>query len=199
MDWNEIRRELLMMAAADAELRNALAADSSLFDGYHPRMRALHDTHAARLGSILDTHGWPGESQVGRDGGEAAWLIAQHAIAQPELQQRAWKLLAQAVARGEAPALQAAMLEDRIRSFQGRPQRYGTQFDWDENGEMSPLPIEELGTIDQRRRATGLRPLAEEIAIRRRDVADTGERPPKDWCARKRQIETWCKDVGWRD
>jgi hypothetical protein len=41
--------------------------------------------------------------------------------------------------RGDAPALQAAMLEDRIRAFEGRPQRYGTQFDWDANGEPSPV------------------------------------------------------------
>jgi hypothetical protein len=198
MDWDEIRSELLIMAAADAELRNELAADGALFRGYHPRMKAMHDAHAVRLASILDAHGWPGESQVGRDGAEAAWLIAQHAIAQPELQQRAWKTLKQAVARGEAPAVQAAMLEDRIRSFQGRPQRYGTQFDWDMNGEMSPLPIQELETVDQRRRALGLRPLAEEIRVRREDVARTGERPPQDWEARQREIEAWCKDTGWR-
>jgi hypothetical protein len=70
--WSGIRRELLAMVEEDLRVRADLAEDGSLFDGYHPRMRAVHEAHAARLGTILDQRGWPTEPRVGRDGAEAA-------------------------------------------------------------------------------------------------------------------------------
>jgi hypothetical protein len=39
---NVLREELLVMAAEDPAGRAELAADSSLFQGYHPRMQAVH-------------------------------------------------------------------------------------------------------------------------------------------------------------
>lgn len=198
MDWSGVRRELLEMAERDLTVRGELAADGSLFHGYHPRMQAVHDANAARLSAIVTEHGWPGEPQVGRDGAEAAWLIAQHAIAQPRLQRTALTALREAVGRGDVPALQAAMLEDRIRVFEGRAQRYGTQFDWDANGELSPLPIEEPNGVDDRRRTLGLAPLEEDLAERRRAMAEDRERPPHDWPARQREMEDWRRAVGWR-
>jgi hypothetical protein len=66
----------------------------------------------------------------------------QHAISLPQFQRQCLALLQAAVTRGEAPAWQVAMLTDRIRILEGRQQLYGTQFDWDANGQMSPLPIE---------------------------------------------------------
>jgi hypothetical protein len=90
------------------------------------------------------------------------------------------------------------MLEDRIRTFEGRPQRYGTQFDWDSAGQLSPLPIEDPAALDERRKAQGLRPLGEEIERQRRAAAQDGERPPVDWGARQREREAWLRQVGWR-
>jgi hypothetical protein len=193
-----IRQELLEMAEEDLRVRAELAANGSLFQGYHPRMRAVHDRHASRLAQILAEHGWPGERQVGADGAQAAWLIVQHAIAQPEFQRQALSVVRAAAARGEVPEWQPAMLEDRIRTFEGLPQRYGTQFDWDAAGQLSPLPIEDRAGVDERRKALGLRALEEEIAARRDAAVQGGERPPADWEARQRELEAWLRDVGWR-
>ena len=41
--------ELARLADEDLALREELAADGSLFEGYHPRMEALHGRNAARL------------------------------------------------------------------------------------------------------------------------------------------------------
>jgi hypothetical protein len=199
VEWSEVRRELLAMAARDLSVREELAADGSLFHRYHPRMRAVHDANAARLAAIMDQHGWPGEPQVGGDGAEAAWLIAQHAIGQPAMQRAALTALWEAAKRGDVPALQAAMLDDRIRVFEGRPQRYGTQFDWDADGELSPLPIEDPHGVDDRRRMLGLAPLGHELAERRRAMTEGRERPPADWPARQREMEAWLRAVGWRE
>src|SRR5947209_4067064 len=136
--------ELLSMAAEDRRVRAELAAEGSLGDGYHPRMEEVHRQNAARLKEVIEEHGWPGRSLVGEDGAHAAWLVLQHAIGEPALQRRGLELLREAVAAGEVPAVQAAYLEDRIAFFEGRPQRFGTQYDWDDNGEISPHPVEDV-------------------------------------------------------
>ena len=197
-EWDSIRGELLSMAEEDLEVRRELAADGSLFEGYHPRMRAIHDSHAERLGRILDSLGWPGLSQVGPEAAEAAWLIVQHAIAQPTFQRRALELLHAAVQRGEAVAFKAAMLEDRIRTLEGGLQRYGTQFDWDAAGQLSPLPIEDPAGVDARRREVGLAPLDEAVRHLRAAAEREGERRPDNWTARQREMEAWREEVGWR-
>jgi hypothetical protein len=197
-DWSGIRRDLLAMVEEDRRVRAELAEDGALFEGYHPRMRTVHDNHAARLTRILDDHGWPGDSQVSSDGAEAAWLIVQHAIACPGLQRRALGELRAAAARGDVPLWQPAMLEDRIRVFEGSPQRYGTQLDWNAEGQLSPLPIEEPAKLDERRKSVGLRPLEEEIAAQRQAAARGKERPPSDWDARQREMQAWLREVGWR-
>ncbi len=186
------------MAREDLRVREELANDGSLYGGYHPRMRKVHERNAAKLREILDVHGWPGQSLVGDRGAEAAWLIVQHAIGDPPLQRRCLALLRAAAAAGDAPTLQVAMLDDRIRTFEGRGQLYGTQYDWDEQGQMSPLPIEDAAHVDERRRRLGLLPLDEETRRRRIAVAQSGEQRPQDWDAFQRRAEEWLRSGGWR-
>jgi hypothetical protein len=122
-----LRDELLRMEAHDLAVRDELAADGSLFHGYHSRMAEVHDANAARLTEIIRTVGWPTESLVGTDGAHAAWLIAQHAINHPALMRECRGLLERASARGEVPRWQFEYIDDRIRVFEGRQQRYGSQ------------------------------------------------------------------------
>lgn len=187
-----LRGHLLAMAAKDTRVRAELAAEGSLFDGYHPRMEAVHRRNAERLSALLGTDGWPGTSRVGDDGAEAAWLIAQHAIGEPELQRRCLHLLEDAAARGEVPAWQAAMLDDRIRMFEGRPQRYGTQLVPDEFGVPQPYTIEDPEHVEDRRRAVGLEPLSAVLARQK------AEPLPQDRERFEREYEAWHKRVGWR-
>ncbi len=195
-DWSLLRQELLAMAEDDLRLRAELARTGALFRGYHPAMRAVHDRHAGRLAEILADHGWPGTSRVGEEGAEAAWLVVQHAIAQPTFQRQVLVAMRAAARLGEVPAWQPAMLDDRIRTLEGRPQRYGTQFDWDETGQLSPLPIEDRPGLDARRQSVGLRPMEEEICRQR--AAAGGMEPPGDWEARRQEREAWLREVGWR-
>ena len=197
-DWSLLRQELLAMAEEDLRLRAELARTGALYQGYHPAMRAVHDRHAGRLAEILADHGWPGASRVGEDGAEAAWLVVQHAIAQPGFQRQVLVALCAAARLGDVPAWQPAMLEDRIRTMEGRPQRYGTQFDWDETGQLSPLPIEDRPDVDARRQSVGLSPIEEEIRRQRAAAAGSTERPPGDWEARRQEREAWLREVGWR-
>lgn len=198
MQSERLARELVAMADEDLRIRDELAADGSLFEGYHPRMREVHERNAVRLLVIIEEHGWPGRSLVGEAGAQAAWLIVQHAIGNPPLQRRSLVLLTDAAAQGEVPARQVALLEDRIRCFEGKRQRYGTQFDWDEHGQLSPLPIEDEAGVDERRRAVGLTSLALDVRAKRDAAARSGERPPSDRAARARVADEWLRASGWR-
>ena len=193
-----LRDELLRMARADLALRDALVLDGTLFDGYAPAMAELHRRHNARLADVLAAFGWPGRTLVGEDGAEAAWLVVQHAILDPALMRAAVRLLERAVAAGEADAKHLAMLVDRIRTLEGGPQVYGTQHDWDGNGELSPAPIEDAAGVDARRARVGLEPLAENTRRLRAQSIAEGERAPLDGAERRRAAADWARSVGWR-
>lgn len=193
-----LRSQLIGMLNENRTLRSSLAADGSLFQGYNEQMRALHNKHAKALADIVDAKGWPGLALVGEDGCASAWMIAQHAIGLPRFMRACLEMIEAAVAKGDAPRWQAALLTDRIRWLEGKPQVYGTQFDWDEKGELNPLPIENPAGVDARRAMADLTPLAEGIVQRRKEAADAGEVAPADPASRTAEFEAWAKAIGWR-
>jgi hypothetical protein len=196
----DLAAELLSMAAEDTRVRSELAADGSLFNGYHPRMREVHDQNASRLRDIWDEIGWPSRSRVGDEAARAAWVIVQHAIAHPELQRGALKAMKELVDSGDVDPIMVAMLEDRILAFEGRPQLYGTQFDWDAEGRMSPHPVDDVHLVDMRRQALGLPPLDDEIKRRRSEVdADPNQGQPGSWSRYQAVRLQWLKQTGWRE
>jgi hypothetical protein len=197
MPDDELRRRLLALARADDELRSELVRDGALFDGYNTRMAELQARNAQELGAIVATVGWPGRSLVADDGAEAAWCVLQHAIGSPALQRDCLPLVREAAAAGDVPAAYAALLEDRIAYSEGRPQRYGTQFDWDCDGQMSPWLIEDADGVEVRRASVGLPPLAQQQERLRAVVAREGERPPENYEERQRQIRAWAERLGW--
>jgi hypothetical protein len=114
-----------------------------------------------RLWDILDDYeAWPGWSLVGRDGSEAAWLIAQWAIDDMGLQRRCLEMLELAVACNDADPVHLAYLADRVRMNDGRDQLYGSQFVLDAHGDLEPWPVDDIDAVDARRARLGLPPLA---------------------------------------
>ena len=192
-----LQRELLDLAAEDGRVRAELIASGELFDGYHPRMAAVHSRNAKTLDHIISEWGWPGRSLVGDDGAEAAWLVLQHAIGHPELLRNCLPLLQTAAEAGDVPASHPAYLEDRICCFEDRPQPYGTQLDWDENGELSPLPLQDAERVDELRAAVGLEPLSDRVAEARREAKAEGATPPPDFDQWQRKKTAWAKSAGW--
>jgi hypothetical protein len=194
-DW---RAELIAAANRDMQKRRELAASRRLFSGYHPEMEAIHVENARVLGEALDAIGWPGRAKVEDDGAAAAFMILQHAISVPDLQRRGLELILESIPDGQANLLDAAYLTDRIAMYEGRPQTFGTQFDWDANGQLSPAPIRDEASVDERRAEIGLPPMADTIAEMRANVAAEGERAPPDHAERRAQFEQWARRVGWR-
>lgn len=192
METTMLRDVLLQMAQADLDLRARLEADGTLFQGYAPAMEALHLKHGAALMDLLEAHGWPDPGRVGKDGAEAAWLIAQHAIGMPALQRRVLPLLGIAVRAGSAPAWQWAMLYDRMAILEGRAQRFGTQLEPDAEGWARPCLLEDPEGVEARRASVGLEPLAQRLARE-------GRMPlPDDPVSFRTEQLAWLRRSGWR-
>lgn len=187
-----LHRELLAMAARDQSVREDLIRRGVLDDGYHPEMEAVHVENATRLKEILAVHGWPVPAMVGDDGAEAAWLIVQHAIGDPPLQRQCLQLVQQAAGRGEVPSWHAAMLEDRIRIFEGKPQLYGTQLETDSDGRVRPYRLEDPDGVEERRKRVGLEPLSERLE------REKPAQSPADPERFDREYREWLRRVGWR-
>jgi len=184
--------ELIAMAELDRNVADELATSGALYQGYHPRMLAIHENNASRLQAIMAEVGWPTERLVGEPAATAAWLIAQHAISQPEFQRSCLRHLAEAAREHTVPLRQPAMLEDRIRVFEGRPQLYGSQLKPDPHGNLQPHPIEDPESVEERRRAVGLEPLAEVLARAKPQPL------PADPERFERDYQEWLVEVGWR-
>src|ERR1700733_12308505 len=148
------------MRAEDMRVRQELAESGQLGDGYVPRMEAVHIANATRLRELIARHGWPGESIAGKDGAEAAWLVVQHAIGEPEFQREMLRLIQACAGAKRVPLWHTAYLEDRIAMYEGRPQVYGTQWiDDPRDGRLRPWRLAEPDRVDELREAVGLGPL----------------------------------------
>lgn len=158
-----LEKGLLEMEARDQALRAELATAGVLNDGYHPRMEELHRAHASRLRQIIAVFGWPGHTLVGENGARAAWRIAQHAIGEPDFMRQCRELIDAASQKHDLPRWQYAMIDDRIRVYEGRPQRYGTQMRDGPDG-VEPHPLENVARVNSMRMQAGLPPLAQTLA-----------------------------------
>jgi hypothetical protein len=172
-----LRAELLALKAEDGRVRRELIEAGELYgphlpaDWYHPRMAERHRLNTARLRALVAAHGWPGVALAGADGAEAAWFIAQHAVLDVDFQQQALERLTAAVAQGDAPAWQMAMLTDRVRMGRGQPQVYGSIHVGDADGRLVPYVTEDPEGVEARRAAVGLPPLADKTAELKARVA----------------------------
>jgi hypothetical protein len=155
-----LRNELIAMYAQDMRVRDELVESGELGGAYVPRMEAVHVRNAARLRELIAQYGWPAVDIAGDDGAEAAWLIVQHAIGEPDFQRAALLLLNACTAQGRAPAWHAAYLEDRVAMYEGRPQRFGSQwFDDPRDGRARPWKLADPEHVNELRASVGLNPL----------------------------------------
>lgn len=194
---NKVAEKIIRLKNADLELRNKLVQNGQLGNGYHEEMQELHHLNAERLNEIIDTIGYPTIDKVGEAAAEAAWLIIQHSIGQPKFMKKCLKLLEKAANEHKISRKNLAYLADRIAVFENELQLYGTQFDWDENGELNPQPFDDLDQVNQRRKAIGLNTIEEQTEIIRSQAKNEQESPPLDFEKRKQEIEKWKKMVGW--
>ena len=187
-----LEKALLDMEAQDQAVRAELTAAGDLNHAYHPRLEEIHRTNASRLRQIIAVFGWPGIALVGDKGAKAAWRIALHSITEPSFMRQCRDLLDTASHDGDAPRWQFAIIDDRIRVYEGHPQRYGTQLRSGANG-LEPHPIENEGRVNSMRMQAGLPPLARTLAQARAQP----QPPAIDQAAREAAELEFRRTVGW--
>ena len=180
------------MEARDQAVRAELTAAGELDNQYHPKLGEIHRANASRLRQMIAVFGWPGLRLVGDKGAMAAWRIALHSIGEPAFMRQCRDLIESASQHDDAPRWQFAIIDDRIRVYEGRPQRYGTQLRMGANG-LEPHPLENESRINSMRMQAGLPPLAQTLA-----QARAQPQPPVAAQAARDQADLdFRKSVGW--
>lgn len=197
MKFEAISRKIIALKEADLKLRDHLVQTGQLNDGYNEEMAKLHNENAANLNDIIDAIGYPTAGKVGKEANAAAWLVIQHAIGQPSFMKKCARLLETSVREAEENPLHLAYLTDRIAVFEGKPQHYGTQFDWNDEGTLSPLAFDDLTEVNRRRKTIGLNTVEEQTKVIRKRAAAERQVAPVDFAKRKRAFDDWRKSVGW--
>jgi len=178
-----IAQELIQLAQHDLTVRERLLKANKLSQGYNPEMELVHKENAARLRKIIDLIGWPTRSKVGDEASEAAWLIVQHAIGEPPFMKRCYALLMESME--DINPQNMAYLYDRICYFEGRPQKYGTQYD---DGVL--YPVENKNEVNVHRQKLQLKPLSDHIIVEYQK-SDTGD------LHKDTGFNAWRKKAGW--
>jgi len=111
------------------------------------------------LNLIIKKIGWPNIEKVGKQGAEAAWLIAQHSDGDINFQKRCLKLIEKEIEKNAIPRHYFAYLYDRICINLGKTQLYGTQLKNKPNLNIVPYPIRLRSKLNERRRLYNLPPL----------------------------------------
>ncbi|MEM7514700.1 MAG: DUF6624 domain-containing protein, partial [Bacteroidota bacterium] len=118
---------------------------------------------------ILDTYGWLPSSSIGDKAATSLFLVIQHAGL--PIMEKYYPLLKVQADQQEASTMYAAMMEDRIRMYQGNKQIYGSQASSrpsasGEGNESFIWPIEDVERVNERRREVGFPSTVEENALR---------------------------------
>lgn len=186
MDNFSFEKELIELADKDLTVRGELLAAGKLSGGYHPEMEKIHKANAQRLREIIAEIGFPTLSKVGEKGSNAAWLIIQHAIGEPEFMKECSAMMEEN--SNDINPIHKAYLYDRIQFFQGKPQKYGTQL----TAEGIVYPVENKETLNKEREKVNLPalPLAEINKI-----PEPENIPEID--GQNIEYTTWRKKVGW--
>lgn len=158
-----LRDELLRMGSLDQTARAGMDVQSMADTIMARASLAIDSVLTRRLDSIVEEHGWPTWTMVGKEAASHAFRIVQHSPSDA-FQRRMLALIESAASAGEATPSDVAMLTDRLRTHDGLPQLYGTQFRI-VDGELVPFPIENPEGLDQRRAAVGLVPMTEYVKL----------------------------------
>ncbi|WP_426478240.1 DUF6624 domain-containing protein [Chryseobacterium sp. CBSDS_008] len=179
-------KELIEMAGKDLSVREKLLKAGELAGTYHPEMENVHKANAKRLREIIAGIGYPTPSKVGEKASDAAWLIIQHAIGEPEFMKACYALMEEN--SNDINPIHQAYLYDRIQVFQSKPQKYGTQ--WTAEGTI--YPVESKENLNKAREIVNLPALSETEINKIPEAEDIPEIDNKDI-----GYMVWRKKTGW--
>ena len=177
-DKRWVKQKLEFMFKIDQYMRNYLKTpindlyskkETENFNNlFSKRFSEMDEENTEELKQILKIHDWIKISEFGEEADSHAWLLVQHADAQPEFQKTVLNTLEKLWKKGETNSRNYAYLYDRVAASWSDlskqvPQRYGTQGICKGLGKWEPIEIEDTENVDKRRAEVGLPPLEEYI------------------------------------
>lgn len=129
------------------------------------------------LKAIVSEQGWPKISEVGEAASQQAWLLVQHADADPAFQVQALRLMEPLVASGEVGKRNYAYLYDRVMLKIAGKQRFATQA-MCRAGKRVPQPLEDEKAVDRLRTEFELEPLPSYLAGMNKTFGECRPDPP---------------------
>ena len=141
-----------------------LGPDSPVVGALRRLQGMINDKNLKELESLLSQKGWPKRSEVGPEAAGAAFFVLQHSNA--EAQQKYISAFEKCCEENEASWQQYALMFDRMRMNQNKPQKYGTHTYLDPSkGRTDELyPLEDESKVDAWRKEIGLESLKEYLA-----------------------------------
>lgn len=156
----ELNGELARRAGLDQHVRAPFSTGQMPTPQQLRELAGVDADNLRWLKGLVARKGFPTVAQVGQDGVLDAWLLVQHADSDPAFQQAILDTLMNQASHDGVPRRDVAMMSDRVRLAQGKPQRYGTQFVRDKEGRfVLQEPVEDLAGMDSRRAHMDLMPL----------------------------------------
>lgn len=141
---------IAIMCKDDLEIRSRAPSEEQW-----RQIAAVDSANTAKLKRLIAQYGFPTWSLVGYAASAQAWQIAQHS--NPAFLGEFLKLYRKAVKENDAEKSKLALMEDRHRMNEGRPQLYGSQL----FGLNAFFPIANIHGVDERRQAMELEPIKE--------------------------------------
>ncbi|OKL41383.1 DUF6624 domain-containing protein [Pontibacter flavimaris] len=181
-DYALLRTELEEIYDIDQNIRNidwdTLSSPEASI-AYSMKMMAIDSVNQTRILPIIEQYGWLPKSNIGEKAADGIFLVVQHSNLRTI--EKYLPQMEALVREGEADALDAAMMRDRLLSFQGKKQIYGTQANNMVRGDGSIViwPIEDAENVNKRRKEVGFTTTVEENAKRLRAAYDPNEKLPK--------------------
>jgi hypothetical protein len=169
-----LARQLVAARVLDQRYRSRRAEDAQApADSLWKIQVELDKDNRALLKKVIARHGWPGQSIVGFDGANAAFLIAQHSDLDTVFQRQCLGYLHAAYYKQDLNIADYGYLIDRVRVNTGRPQLFGTQFYMSDVGGKRKLqlkPVERPEALNLRRKVFGLPPVEEYLSASEKRV-----------------------------
>lgn len=112
--------------------------------------------HIPILKNIINKYGYPTSEKVGSESASNFFILVQHADTDVKFQEAMLADIEKQVDNKQLNGKEYAYLYDRVQINSGKPQFYGTQLNYDANGNAVPKNLKDEKAVNQRRKDLGM-------------------------------------------
>ncbi|MCA6366407.1 MAG: hypothetical protein IM631_21440 [Cytophagales bacterium] len=129
--------------------------DSPQFDSLNREILTQDSTSLIQVIQVIESYGWLSKKQVGATANQALFITIQHADS--KIIEKYFPLLQNSALSNDSNLADMALMEDRILIDKGLPQKYGTQYKFDDAKKRFVFyELSNLKSVNKARRSVGL-------------------------------------------